>query len=156
MHRPHEEPRSTFRHEVPQHQLLTIPVRDRAEFPPIEVPQSFPDPVFPQLPESLGPVDEDETWRPTEKRHWTASQARSRFLRLAAQLLQGASADGMDPTEIVCMMVARNETRARGLQYFTNVRHYPPGLSWLGSQEGVRHARPSHLHRWIRQNLSGH
>jgi hypothetical protein len=45
-------------------------------------------------------------------------------LGAAQQLIVGTSADGMDPSEIVWMMVARNETRARELTYFTALRHY--------------------------------
>jgi hypothetical protein len=45
-------------------------------------------------------------------------------LGAAQQLMGGTSADGMDPSEIVWMMVARNETGARELTYFTALRHY--------------------------------
>jgi hypothetical protein len=46
-------------------------------------------------------------------------------LSAAAQPAQGtAPADGMAPSEVVWLMVARNETRARELKYFTALRHY--------------------------------
>ena len=56
MHQPREEQRSTFRLDVPLHQLLTSSVSERVEFQPIGLPQRFPDPVFPQHPELLGPM----------------------------------------------------------------------------------------------------
>jgi sulfatase maturation enzyme AslB (radical SAM superfamily) len=74
MHQPQEEHKSTFRLDVPLHQLLTNPASERVEFQPAGVPQRFPDPVFPQRPDLLGPVQEGDGWRPPAKRHWTASQ----------------------------------------------------------------------------------
>ena len=74
MHQAHEEQRSSFRLDVPLHQLLTNPVSERVEFQPIGVAQRFPDPVFPQHPESLGEIQENTAWTPPEKRHWTAGQ----------------------------------------------------------------------------------
>jgi hypothetical protein len=69
-----EEQRSTFRLDVPLHQLLTQLSSGPVEFQPIGVPQRFPDPVFPQRPELLGPIDEEDGWRPPEKRKWKAGQ----------------------------------------------------------------------------------
>ncbi len=74
MYQPQEEQKSNFRLDVPLHQLLTTPVSERVEFHPIGVPQRFPDPVFPERPELLGPIDENDDWRPPEKRHWNAGQ----------------------------------------------------------------------------------
>lgn len=53
-------------------------------------------------------------------------------LNAVSQPVQGASANGMDPTEIVWMMVAKNETRARELKYFTALRHYHLDFNGLG------------------------
>src|SRR5580698_2022591 len=69
-----EEQRSTFRLDVPLHQLLTKPSSGPVEFQPVGIPQCFPDPVFPQRPELLGPIDEDDDWRPPEKRRWKPGQ----------------------------------------------------------------------------------
>jgi hypothetical protein len=74
MYQAHEEQRSTFRLDVPLHQLLTKPISERVEFHPIGVPQRFPDPFFPQHPELLGPVEEDDGWNPPEKRRWAPGQ----------------------------------------------------------------------------------
>ena len=73
MHQAQEEQRSSFRLDVPLHQLLTKPVDDRVELQPIGVPQRFPDPAFPQHPELIGPIVDDD-WSPPEKRHWTSGQ----------------------------------------------------------------------------------
>jgi hypothetical protein len=59
-----EDQRSTFRLDVPLHQLLTKPSSGPVEFQPIGIPQHFPDPVFPQRAELLGSIDEDDGWRP--------------------------------------------------------------------------------------------
>src|ERR1700747_1454799 len=74
MYQPHEEQRSTFRLDVPLHQLLTTPASDAVRLPPLGEPQRFPDPVFPQHPELLGPPPEEDDWRPPEKRHYTTGQ----------------------------------------------------------------------------------
>jgi hypothetical protein len=53
-------------------------------------------------------------------------------LGAAAQPVLGASAGGMDPTQIVAMMMAHNGTRARELKYFTALRHYHLDFHGLG------------------------
>ncbi len=64
----------SFRLDVPLHSLLTKPSAPVPGLQPIGEPQRFPDPVFPQRPELLGPVVQDADWRPPEKRHWSAGQ----------------------------------------------------------------------------------
>ena len=44
----------------PLDQLLTKPSSGPVGFQPMGVPQSFPDPIFPQRPELLGPIDEND------------------------------------------------------------------------------------------------
>ena len=60
-----------FRLDVPLHNLLTQPPAAAPRFQPVGEPQRFPDPVFPQRPELLGPADFDV---PVGKRRWTPSQ----------------------------------------------------------------------------------
>jgi hypothetical protein len=50
----------------------------------------------------------------------------------ASQPMQETPENGADPNEIVWMMVAKNETRAGELKYFTSVRHYHLDFSGLG------------------------
>jgi hypothetical protein len=70
-----QEQHSGFRLDVHLHQLLTKQTDSPAfGLQPIGAPQRFPDPVFPQRPELLGPVVEDDEWSPPEKRRWTAGQ----------------------------------------------------------------------------------
>ena len=64
-----------FRLDVELHQLLTRPPESVGlTLPPLGKPQRFPDPIFPQHPELLGPVVEDDGWEPPPKRHWTSDQ----------------------------------------------------------------------------------
>ncbi|MEA3006416.1 MAG: hypothetical protein QOI94_1685, partial [Acidobacteriaceae bacterium] len=49
----------SFRLDVPLHSLLTKAVPPIPGLQPVGEPQRFPDPVFPQRPELLGPVIED-------------------------------------------------------------------------------------------------
>ena len=67
-------PTPAFRLDVELHQLLTTRTSDAVRLPPLGVPQKFPDPVFPQHPELLGPVAENDGWEAPQKRHWTAGQ----------------------------------------------------------------------------------
>jgi MoaA/NifB/PqqE/SkfB family radical SAM enzyme len=57
-----------FRLDVPLHNLLTQPPPAPPRFQPVGEPQRFPDPVFPQRPELLGPVSLDA---PMSKHKWT-------------------------------------------------------------------------------------
>ncbi len=63
-----------FRLDVPLHNLLTQQPGPPPSFQPKGEPQRFPDPVFPQHPELLGPVDFDMPFTPPEKRHWGPGQ----------------------------------------------------------------------------------
>ena len=74
LHQQEEEPGSSFRLDVPLHQLLTKPSGEKLGFRAVGAPQRFPDPVFPQRPELLGPIDESDRWIPPEKRRWTGGQ----------------------------------------------------------------------------------
>ena len=74
MHQPQAEQRSTFRLDVQLHELLTKPQERTIPLPPIGQPQMFPEPVFPQRPELLGPIDPNDGWIRPEKRHWAPSQ----------------------------------------------------------------------------------
>jgi Radical SAM superfamily len=65
---------SIKRLDVPLHSLLTKPAAPLPGLQPIGEPQRFPEPVFPQRPELLGPVEEDAAWQPPEKRHWSGGQ----------------------------------------------------------------------------------
>src|SRR5579884_238132 len=69
-----QEQTPSFRLDVQLHELLTRPASSNTQFVPAGEPQRFPDPVFPQHPELLGPVDESPDWRPPEKRKWTPGQ----------------------------------------------------------------------------------
>lgn len=64
----------SFRLDVPLHNLLTQPTAPSQGLEPVGAPQKFPDPVFPQHPGLLGPIDEDNGWTPPEKRSWTSGQ----------------------------------------------------------------------------------
>src|SRR6202034_2449765 len=64
----------SFRLDVPLHSLLTKPQAPLPGLQPIGIPQRFPDPVFPQRPELLGPIDEADGWTPPEKRRGKAGQ----------------------------------------------------------------------------------
>ena len=57
-----------FRLDVQLHELLTRPT-DAVRLPPLGKAQVFPDPVFPEHPELLGPIPEDDGWQAPEKRH---------------------------------------------------------------------------------------
>lgn len=59
---------SGFRLAVPLHSLLAKPSAPPLGLYPQGEPQVFPDPVFPQRAELLGPVDFDA---PMRKRKWT-------------------------------------------------------------------------------------
>lgn len=65
---------SNFRLDVPLHTLLTQSPAPHPGLRPIGEPQVFPNPVFPQRPELLGPVEISDDWKPPEKRSWTAGQ----------------------------------------------------------------------------------
>jgi hypothetical protein len=54
----------SFRLDVPLHSLLTKPVAPVSGLQPVGEPQRFPDPVFPQRPELLGPIVDDAEWQP--------------------------------------------------------------------------------------------
>ena len=60
------EPRSPFRLDVQLHELLTKPQERVAPVVQIGKGQTFPDPVFPQRPELLGPIDLNDGWTPPE------------------------------------------------------------------------------------------
>src|SRR5579859_899002 len=64
----------SFRLDVPLHSLLTKAAPPIPGLHPVGEPQRFPDPVFPQRPELLGPIAQDVAWEPPVKRHWTAGQ----------------------------------------------------------------------------------
>ncbi len=67
-------------------------------------------------------------------------------LSAAAQPISDTSAMGADPSEIVWMMVARNETRAQELQYFTALRHYHLDFHGLGrSMTADMHVRVTYV-----------
>src|SRR5690349_5188665 len=68
------QPISNFRLDVPLHELLTKPSAPRIPLRPQGQLQQFPDPVFPRRPELLGPIDENDGWRPPQKRKWTTGQ----------------------------------------------------------------------------------
>src|SRR5580658_5064532 len=70
----HTESSSNFRLDVPLHNLLTQSPATPPALQPIGTPQTFPDPVFPQHPELIGPVDFDDDWAPPEKRKWAPGQ----------------------------------------------------------------------------------
>ncbi len=70
----HTEQSQSFRLDVPLHDLLT---KSRTPLPgmqPVGEPEKLPDPIFPEHPELLGPIDEDAEWVPPEKRRWTPGQ----------------------------------------------------------------------------------
>ena len=48
----------SFRLDVPLHSLLTKPQAPVPGLQPVGEPQRFPDPIFPQHPDLLGPIDE--------------------------------------------------------------------------------------------------
>ncbi|MDT8068573.1 MAG: radical SAM protein, partial [Terriglobia bacterium] len=64
----------SFRLDVQLHDLLTRPAIPSGGLQPKGRPQKFPEPVFPQRPELLGPIDDVEDWSPPEKRKWTPPQ----------------------------------------------------------------------------------
>src|ERR1700722_16388882 len=64
----------SFRLDVPLHDLLTKSKSIPPGLLPSAKPQTFPDPMFPQHPELLGPVDEAVAWVPPERRKWTSGQ----------------------------------------------------------------------------------
>jgi hypothetical protein len=75
----HQEQQQTeqmpgFRLDVPLHNLLTKSAPIAPGLSPSEKPQTFPDPIFPQHPELLGPIDEAGSWAPPEKRNWRLGQ----------------------------------------------------------------------------------
>lgn len=63
-----------FRLDVPLHDLLTKSTAISPGLSSSGKPQKFPDPVFPQHPELLGPIDEAGSWAPPEKRNWRPGQ----------------------------------------------------------------------------------
>jgi sulfatase maturation enzyme AslB (radical SAM superfamily) len=68
------QPVPSFRLDVALHELLTKPSSPRMPLPPLGEMQQFPDPVFPQRPELLGPIEENDGWSPPHKRRWTPGQ----------------------------------------------------------------------------------
>jgi len=64
----------SFRLDVPLHDLLTKPAAHSSGLQPVGRPQTFPDPVFPQRPDLLGPIEETDSWQPPEKRTWRPGQ----------------------------------------------------------------------------------
>jgi MoaA/NifB/PqqE/SkfB family radical SAM enzyme len=68
------EQSSNFRLDVPLHNLLTQSPTPPLGLYPVGNPQTFPEPVFPQRPDLLGPIDESSEWIPPEKRKWTPGQ----------------------------------------------------------------------------------
>jgi MoaA/NifB/PqqE/SkfB family radical SAM enzyme len=64
----------TFRLDVPLHKILTEPTSAQLPSHPVKELQRFPDPVFPQRPELLGTIDENDEWTPPQKRRWTPGQ----------------------------------------------------------------------------------
>src|ERR1700757_3568295 len=64
----------SFRLDVPLHTLLTQSSGHTTGLQPIGEPQRFPDPVFPQHPDLLGPLDLDAEWAPPAKRKYTPGQ----------------------------------------------------------------------------------
>lgn len=73
-HQQSSEPTPNFRLDVQLHELLIKPVSGALQLQPAGETQQFPDPIFPQRPELLGPIDENEDWRAPEKRKWTPGQ----------------------------------------------------------------------------------
>src|ERR1700761_5843538 len=65
---------SSFRLDVPLHDLLTGAATRPSGLQPFGEPQTFPEPVFPQHPELLAPIDESPDWAPPDKRKWTPGQ----------------------------------------------------------------------------------
>jgi hypothetical protein len=70
----HTKPPPNFRLDVPLHDLLTKSTVTTPGLEPCGKPRTFPDPVFPQYPELLGPIDENDGWVAAERRKWTAGQ----------------------------------------------------------------------------------
>ena len=70
----HTEASQSFRLDVPLHELLTQQRMPSPRLQPVGDPQKFPDPIFPEHPELLGPIDEDAEWDPPEKRKWMPGQ----------------------------------------------------------------------------------
>ncbi len=70
----HSKHSSSFRLDVPLHDLLTKPTRLSSVLLPAGEPQSFPDPVFPRRPDLLGALEEQPGSNPPEKRTWTPAQ----------------------------------------------------------------------------------
>jgi organic radical activating enzyme len=65
------QPTPNFRLDVPLHELLTKPSSPRIPLRPAAELQHLPVPVFPQHPEILGPINENDGWLPPDKRRWT-------------------------------------------------------------------------------------
>ena len=70
----HTEQPPSFRLDVPLHDLLTKPTTATGGLQPVGEPQKFPNPTFPQRPDLLGEVDEDDGWVPPQKRTWAPGQ----------------------------------------------------------------------------------
>ena len=70
----HIEHQPNFRLDVPLHDLLTKPAAPQLGLQPSGIPQKFPDPVFPQHPELMVPIDITEKWSPPQKRTFTSGQ----------------------------------------------------------------------------------
>src|SRR5260370_20841625 len=70
----HPEPPPSFRLDVPLHDLLTKSTVATPGLQPSGKPQAFPEPVFPQYPELLGPIDENDGWAAPERRKWMPGQ----------------------------------------------------------------------------------
>src|SRR5271154_2891483 len=68
------EEQPNFRLDVPLHDLLTKPTGLPLGLRSTGPAQKFPDPVFPQHPELIGPIDTSDVWSPLEKRNWTPGQ----------------------------------------------------------------------------------
>ena len=70
------EPSSNFRLDVPLHNLLTQSPAPPPGLYPVGQPQVFPDPVSPQRPELLGPVDmAADPRRPRSEEHTSELQS---------------------------------------------------------------------------------
>ena len=70
----HTETSPNFRLDVPLHDLLTKSTVATPGLLPHGKPQTFPDPIFPQYPELLGPIDGNDGWVAPERRKWTPGQ----------------------------------------------------------------------------------
>src|SRR3981081_4629624 len=63
----HTEQSQSFRLDVPLHDLLTKSRMLSPGLQPVGDPEKFPDPIFPEHPELLGPIDDDAEWVPPER-----------------------------------------------------------------------------------------